>query len=90
MLYLIHYDRKKSELISRTEYLDSQRELALSDRLSLELEYNQYSGEREIVLLEAENIEQLRRTHSKYAPYSTGEKFFLAALAVGVLALLTR
>lgn len=90
MLYLIHYDRKKSQLISRQEYPESARETAFYDRHKLEMQYNQFSGEHEIVLLEAASLEQLRQTHSKYVPYSTGEKLFLTVLAVGLLAALAR
>ena len=90
MLYLIHYDRKQSKVLSFKEYQDFQHSQAFDDRLALEIEHNIQDGEQEIVLLEAANKQQLKRTHPKYVPASDGEKLLLAGLAVALLAALSR
>ncbi len=89
MLFLIHYDRKNMKVLDRREYPDSAREQAFRDRLEWEMQFNQKMGDQEIVLLEADNKEQLRKTHPKYVPYTTTEKLFLGVAVVGILVALT-
>lgn len=90
MLYLLHYDRSKSKLVSFKDYPDTDRALALNDRRDLEIQYNRADGSQEVVLLQAQDRDQLRRTHPKYEiPHTTGEKLFVGAAVLGVLMALT-
>ena len=90
MLFLVHYDRKQNKMVSLKEYQEEERQLAYQDRLAMEKIHARLDGSQEIVLLEAKNKEQLRKTHPKYVPDTMTEKIFLGAAIVGVLALLTR
>jgi hypothetical protein len=87
MLFLVHYDRKKSKVVSFKEYQDSQRPLAHQEHLALEMQHNVTDGTQEIVLLEASDKNQLRKTHPKYVTSSNGEILFMAGLVLGALAL---
>lgn len=89
MLFLIHYDRKNLKVLDFREYPDEARSQAFQERLEMEIQLNPKSGDQEIVLLEAESKEQLRKTHPKYVPYSKAEKLFLGVAVIGILAALT-
>jgi hypothetical protein len=88
MLFLVHYDRQKSKVMSFKEYQEADRSIAYQDRLALEIQHNIRGGLQEIVLLEAVDKDQLRKTHPKYVTNSRGETLFIAAAVVGLLALL--
>lgn len=66
MLFLIEYDRDKGKVVELTRFSDSDRQVANSARLNLELELNRRGIEHEVVLLEAEDESALRRTHRRY------------------------
>ena len=66
MLFLIEYDRTLGKIVSLKEYEDSDRLLAASDRLHLELHLRSAGEEHEVVLLQAASQEALRRTHARY------------------------
>jgi hypothetical protein len=66
MLFLLEYDRGSGSLINLKRFEDSERRSAENARLEIELELNRRGVEREIVLLEAETEEALRRTHRRY------------------------
>jgi hypothetical protein len=66
MLFLIEYDRNRGEIISFGEFEDSERQKAEDSRLEMELELNKAGIDREVVILEAETEEALRRTHRRY------------------------
>lgn len=66
MIFLIEYDRRHSQIITFAAFESSERESAENARLAMELELNQRGVEREVVLLEAETEEALRRTHRRY------------------------
>jgi len=66
MIFLIEYDRARGNLVSLQRYDESERERAENARLEMELELNRLDVEREVVLLEAETEEALRRTHRRY------------------------
>ena len=89
MLFLIHYDRKNLKVLDFREYSEAKRAQALQERLALEIQHNPKSGDQEIVLLEAQSKEQLRKTHPKYVPYTSAEKLFLGVAVIGILAALT-
>lgn len=64
MIFLVHYDRATGTLVDIQEF--SSREKAADARSELELSLLDCEGLREIVLLEAESIETLKKTHSRY------------------------
>jgi hypothetical protein len=66
MLFLIEYDRNKGEIVTFRGFGEGESESAEQARLELELDLNHRHVEREVVLLEAENEEALRRTHRRY------------------------
>jgi hypothetical protein len=66
MLFLIEYDRKRGQIVSFQTFDDSERQKAEDLRLELELELNRLGIEREVVILEADTEEALRRTHRRY------------------------
>ena len=66
MFFLIEYNRPKGELISISSFEEAEREWAEKKRLEIELKLNQSGISHEVVLLEAESQEALRRTHRRY------------------------
>jgi hypothetical protein len=66
MLFLIEYDRNRGQIVSLEKFEDSDRQSAEDSRLKMEINLNQLGIEREIVILEAETEEALRRTHRRY------------------------
>ena len=66
MLFLIEYDRTRGQIVSFKKFNDSERQSAADSRLEMELELNRLGIEREVVILEAETEEALRRTHRRY------------------------
>lgn len=66
MLFLIEYNRRDGQITNLRSFIDSERYKAQDERLKTELEFNRKGIEREIVLLEAESEDALRRTHRRY------------------------
>jgi hypothetical protein len=66
MIFLLEYDRPRGELLSIRPYSDGDHLLAQNARLERELELHRDGLQREIVLLQAENEEALRKTHGRY------------------------
>lgn len=66
MIFLIEYDRKAGLLVQLREFLPSSRQEASRARLELEIEHLKAGVRREVVLLEANSEEDLRRTHNRY------------------------
>ena len=66
MLFLIEYDRQAGKIVKLREYSDSDRLIAESDRLDLEVDLYNVEKEHEVVLLQAASQEALRRTHARY------------------------
>ncbi|HEX8161450.1 MAG TPA: hypothetical protein VF538_06230 [Pyrinomonadaceae bacterium] len=66
MLFLVEYDRSCGSIVTLKRFGDAERESAENTRLGMELELNRQGVEREVVLLEAETEEALRRTHRRY------------------------
>lgn len=66
MIFLIEYDRNRGSIVTFKEFKDSERQEAEDSRLEMELKLNRLSIEREVVLLEADTEEALRRTHRRY------------------------
>jgi hypothetical protein len=66
MLFLIEYDRTRGEIVTLRGFDDGESKSAQKARLEMELDLNRRGVEREVVILEAENEEALRRTHRRY------------------------
>ena len=66
MLFLIEYDRNRGAIVTFKRFDDSERRNAQDARLEMELELNRQGIEHEVVILEAETEEALRRTHRRY------------------------
>jgi hypothetical protein len=66
MLFLIEYDRNRGEIVTFKRFADSEQQKAEDSRLEMEIELNRLGIEREVVLLEADTEEALRRTHRRY------------------------
>jgi hypothetical protein len=66
MIYLIQYDRSSGKLIQLLDYTSDKREQAEDARLQLELSLLKKRVPYEVVLLEARNQEELRKTHRRY------------------------
>jgi hypothetical protein len=68
MIFLIDYDRAMGKLKGLKSFPDHQRLEAQKERLHIELSARDavLSGKREVVLLEADDIGILHRTHQRY------------------------
>jgi hypothetical protein len=66
MIFLIHYNRSAGEIVELKEFEQSQRVEAEDARLNMELDLIGKKDGNEVCLLEARNIEALKRTHRRY------------------------
>ncbi len=66
MIFLIDYERKSGRLLQFKRFTDDRRAEAQRERLDIELGLGDARGSREVVLLEADREETLRRTHRRY------------------------
>jgi len=66
MIFLIEYDRALGTLVQLKVFADEDITTANNARLELELEQMRAKIEHEIVILEAESEQQLRKTHRRY------------------------
>jgi hypothetical protein len=66
VIFLIEYDRARGEIVKLEAFPDSERWTAEEARLKLEIGLNRDEVDREVVILEAESEEALRRTHRRY------------------------
>jgi hypothetical protein len=66
MIFLIEYSRRQGRIINFRVFNDSERLKAAESRLAIELRLNRSGTEHEVILLEAESEEGLRRTHRRY------------------------
>lgn len=66
MIFLIEYDRERGRIVTIRSFTGSARKQAEESRLELELELNLNGNDNEVVLLEAETEEALRKTHRRY------------------------
>ena len=66
MIFLVEYDRRRGRLISFKTFVDSERGTVADLRLKMELDLNKKGVDHEVVLLEANSEEALRRTHRRY------------------------
>jgi hypothetical protein len=66
LIFLIEYDRNTGHLASMRTFDSSERQAASSARLELEIALMTEGRSREVVLLEADSEEALRKTHGRY------------------------
>ena len=66
MIFLIEYDRSRGEIVTFKTFWDSERHVAEDLRLELEIKLNRDDVDHEVVLLEADSEDALRRTHRRY------------------------
>lgn len=66
MIYLIQYDRLSGQLLRLQGYSSDEKRRAEEDRLCVELALLKSKTAHEVVLLEASNEEELRKTHRRY------------------------
>ncbi len=66
MIFLIEYNRREGSIATFRDFDDSQRREAEDLRLDIELVLNRKGVDHEVVLLEAESQDALRRTHRRY------------------------
>jgi len=66
MIFLIEYDRQRGQIVTFRSFADSEREVSENARLEMELGLNRRGIEHEVVLLEANSEQALRRTHRRY------------------------
>jgi hypothetical protein len=66
MIFLIEYDRSRGEIVTFKTFADSEGSVAEDSRLELEISLNRNKVDHEVVLLEAESEDALRRTHRRY------------------------
>lgn len=66
MIFLIDYERKTGVLRKFKRFQDDQRAEAQRERLDIELSLNGSGESREVVLLEADHEETVRRSHRRY------------------------
>ena len=66
MIFLIEYDRQRERIVKFEKFKNSRRDDAEDQRLEIELDLNRRKVNHEVVLLEAETENGLRRTHKRY------------------------
>lgn len=66
MIFLIEYDRTRGELANIDAFDDADRDTAEDARLARELSLHREGVTREIVLLQAESEDALKKTHRRY------------------------
>jgi hypothetical protein len=66
MIFLVEYDRSHGEIVTLKRFPNSERRTAEDARLEIEVGLNRDEVDREVVILEAESEEALRRTHRRY------------------------
>ena len=66
MIFLIQYNRSLGQVVALKAFSESERRVAEDTRLELEIRLNQNEIDHEVVLLEAESEDALRRTHRRY------------------------
>lgn len=66
MIFLIDYDRDRGRIVTLKAFEDAERREAEDSRLELEVALNRRGITREVILLQAETEQALRRTHRRY------------------------
>ena len=66
MIFLIEYNRPEGRIVTFKTFTDSERSVAETTRLEIELDLNRKRIDHEVVILQAGSEEALRRTHRRY------------------------
>ena len=66
MIFLIEYNRRRGQIVNFEMFDDTDRQKAEEARFEMEIKLNRVGIEHEVILLEAETEEALRRTHRRY------------------------
>lgn len=66
MIYLIQYDRSLGQLVRLEAFSSESTDRAEEKRLCVELDLLSKKVTQEVVLLEATNEDELRKTHRRY------------------------
>jgi hypothetical protein len=66
MLFLIVYDRSAGQILSLSSHPSDARRHVDEERFGWELRLRRESARHEVVVLEADSEEALRRTHARY------------------------
>jgi len=66
MIFLIEYNRERGRIVKLESFVDSDRQNAEQQRLTLELELSERGIDDEVVILEAATEQDVRRTHGRY------------------------
>lgn len=66
MVFLIEYNRKKGRIVNLERFVDADRRAARDRLLELELKFHKEGVQHELVLLEADSEESIRKTHAHY------------------------
>jgi hypothetical protein len=66
VLFLIQYARKQGQPVALTQSWGEQRKAAEDTRLELEISLNMKRINHEVVLLQADDEDAIRRTHGRY------------------------
>lgn len=66
MIYLIQYDRSLGQIVRLESFPADSKDRAEETRLCVELELLSRKISHEVVLLEASNEDELRKTHRRY------------------------
>jgi hypothetical protein len=65
-IFLLVYDRRHQHLSRVDEYEQTERTIAYDERQKAEVRAMRESRDEEIVILEAESLKALKRTHGSY------------------------
>jgi predicted Zn-dependent protease len=66
VIFLIEYNKDQGRIVTIKSFANSERETAEQERFAREIDLGNQGDRLEIVLLEAETEEALRRTHQRY------------------------
>jgi hypothetical protein len=67
MFFLIDYDRPQGRIVSMQTFPDTDYMAAMDARLEIELDlFHRKIPDREVVVLQADSLETLKVTHSRY------------------------
>ncbi len=66
MIFLIHYSRRAGKILLLRRFDNAERETAEKARLDLEIGLHRNPRDEEVVILEAESEEAIRKTHGRY------------------------
>ena len=66
MIFFIEYNRREGKIIAFKKFSDSEKTCAENERLEREISLLRSGSDHEVILLEAESEDRLRKTHRRY------------------------